>query len=133
MLCAIHIGVARQEQKSCGQVCIHSYLRGSRRDAAIICRQVVALTIRQRLAPTPGSLLVIRLGVIGGPRNADSHSLANPVGQVAGATTNRTPPLACSPEPGGAKALPRAPCSTCRCGGARGNCGVPACIHSYVG
>jgi hypothetical protein len=64
------------------------------------------VTIRQQLAPTPDPLPVIRLGVIGGPSDAHPHSLANPVGQVAGASNDRTPPLACPPEPGGARALP---------------------------
>jgi hypothetical protein len=62
------------------------------------------VAIHQLLAPTPGSLPVIRLGVIGAPSDANPHSLANPV--VAGATCIRTPPLACPPEPGGARALP---------------------------
>ena len=52
------------------------------------------LTICQELAATPGALPVIKLGAIGGPKDANSHSVANPVGEVAGATTHRTPPLA---------------------------------------
>lgn len=38
----------------------------------------------------------IRPGAIGGSEDADTHSLVNPVGEVAGATNPRTPPLACT-------------------------------------
>src|SRR5271165_1307640 len=72
----------------------------SRSLTAALIGGVASVTSRQQLAPTPGSLPVIRLGVIGVPRNANSHLLAHPMGQVAGATRNRTPPLACPSEPG---------------------------------
>ena len=70
-----------------------------RRFAAPIARPI--LTNRQGLPANPGWLPAIRLGDIGGPKDANSHSMANPVGQVAGATDTRTPPVACPNRMGG--------------------------------
>ena len=91
------------------------------------------VTICQQLTPTPGSLSVIRLGVIGGPSDADTHSLENPVGQVAGATCIRTPPLACPPEPGGARALPALRLAQVGTATRERKCRRRNCIHVCAG
>src|ERR1700734_2546047 len=64
-------------------------------DAACYPGDAVPVTMRQDLTARQIAFPAIWLGTIGGPKNANSHSLAHPVGQVAGASHNRTPPLAC--------------------------------------
>ncbi len=91
------------------------------------------VTMRQDLTPTHAAFPAIWLGAIGGPKNADSHSLAHPVGQVAGATNDRTPPVACSPEPGGARALPALRLTHFGTTAREPNHAAPTCTHSYVG